>query len=197
MFVEHLTAHHGTREARTMAEDWQAAWQPMIDAIGEDFSGGAVRQGADEVERSGVRRFIEPLEFDCPLHYDAEVAKQYGYTGILTPYSSIPSWTIPPMWTERNAQPQRSPVGNTSGRPTPAPPTTGYFATDIEIEYFQPVVIGDRLTSSGRKLISVTPKETSVGRGAFLVWESEVRNQRRELVARMRNGTYDYNPHQR
>jgi hypothetical protein len=188
-----------------MADDWQAAWQPMIDAIGEDFSGGAVRRGADDVEMTGIRRFLEPLEFDCPLHYSDAVAQQHGYTGVVAPYSSITSWTIPPMWTpgdppvftsaERDAQPQRSPVANSSGRPTPAPPTTGYFATDIEIEYLQPVILGDHLTSSGRRLLSVIPKETSVGRGAFLIWETEVRNQRGELVAKMRNGTYNYNPH--
>jgi acyl dehydratase len=190
-----------------MAEDWRSAWQPMIDAIGEDFGGEAVRAGADEVERSGIRRFVEPLEFDCPLHYDEAVAREHGYSGIIAPYSSVTTWTIPPMWVpgaapvftsaERDAQPARSPVAPASGRPTPAPPTTGYFATDIEIEYFQPVIVGDRLSSSGRRLLSVVPKETSVGRGAFLIWETEVRNQRGELVAKMRNGTYNYNPHPR
>lgn len=190
-----------------MEEDWQAAWQPMIDAVGQDFSAGAVRKGADDVEMTGIRRFVEPLEFDCPLHYSEEVAKQYGYSGIVAPCSSTTSWTIPAMWTpgdtpiftsaDRDAQPRRSPVANATGRSAPAPPTTGYFATDIEIEYLQPVVVGDQLTSSGRRLLSVIPKETSVGRGAFLIWESEVRNQRGELVARMRNGTYNYNPHPR
>jgi acyl dehydratase len=188
-----------------MADDWQDAWQPMIDAVGTDFSDGAVRMGADDVEMSGIRRFVEPLEFDCPLHYDEAVAKAHGYPGVLAPCSSVTTWTIPPMWTpgaapvftsaERDAQPERSPVTGTTARPTPAPPTTGYFATDIEIEYVQPVVVGDRLTSSGRRLVSVVPKETSVGRGAFLIWESEVRNQRGELVAKMRNGLYNYNPH--
>src|SRR4051794_25450902 len=111
-----------------MAEDWQAAWQPMIDAIGTDFSGGAVRKGADDGERSGIRRFVEPLEFDCPLYYDEDVAKAHGYAGVVAPCSSVTSWTIPPMWTpggapvftsaERDAQPERSPVANVSARAT-------------------------------------------------------------------------------
>ena len=55
-------------------------------------------------------------------------------------------------------------------------------------------MVGDRLSRRGNLLLSCTPKETSVGRGAFLVWQSEVRNQRGELVARLRNTTYRYEP---
>ena len=45
------------------------------------------------------------------------------------------------------------------------------------------------------KLVSCTAKETSVGRGAFMTWEWEARNQRAETVARFRNTMYLYNPH--
>jgi acyl dehydratase len=78
--------------------------------------------------------------------------------------------------------------------PLPQPPTTSGFVTDMEIEYLQPVYVGDRLTSRGRKLLSVNIKRTSVGFGAFTVSESELVNQRGELVARIRNGGYAYNP---
>ena len=47
----------------------------------------------------------------------------------------------------------------------------------------------------GRKLLSCIPKETRVGRGAFITWESEILNQRAELVARIRVGMYQYVPH--
>jgi hypothetical protein len=38
------------------------------------------------------------------------------------------------------------------------------------------------------------PRETSVGRGAFTVWQREVHNQRGDLVAQLRNGGYAYVP---
>jgi hypothetical protein len=44
------------------------------------------------------------------------------------------------------------------------------------------------------KLVACKPKETSVGRGAFMTWEWEVRNQRDEVVARLRNTMYVYSP---
>jgi hypothetical protein len=191
-----------------MEEDWKAAWQPLIDAIGTDFGSDVEIWGADEVEKGTIRRFLEPLEFDCPLHYDRATAQRYGYEDILAPSSSVLSFAIPPLWkpgstiwtsAERNAQPVFSPVASSSddGMRNLMPRTPGFFATDIEIDYLQPVVVGDRVRMRGRKLLSCVPKETSVGRGAFIVWESEILNQRGEPVARMRMGMYQYIPHER
>jgi hypothetical protein len=74
------------------------------------------------------------------------------------------------------------------------PRHTGYFAADFELERLRPVVLGDHLSRSGRRLVSCRQKETSVGRGAFMTWEWDVRNQRDEVVARLRNTMYVYNP---
>lgn len=190
-----------------MDEDWKQAWQPLIDAVGTDFGSDAEVWGADEVERGTVRRFLEPLEFDCPLHYDRTTAQSHGYPDILAPYSSIMTFAIPPLWqpgqhifvsAERDAQPARSPVSFSDDPMRKLMPhAPGFFATDIEIDYLLPVVIGDHLRMRGRKLLSCTPKETSVGRGAFITWESEVLNQRGEVAARFRMGMYQYMPHQR
>lgn len=183
-----------------MSDEWMKVWQPMIDAIGQDFTDGAEVWG-DQVDRGWIRRFLEPLEFDCPLHYDPSTAAAHGYSDVLAPYSGILTWSIPPLWNpgdriftsaERNAQPAKTPL---EFHPKLAPKTTGYFATEVAIDYLKPVVAGDRLCRKGRVLLSCVPKETRVGRGAFTVWETEIRNQRGELVAKVRIGTYSYNPH--
>lgn len=185
-----------------MGNDWKAAWQPMIDAVGTDFSNGKNTPGADVVEKGLIRRFLEPLEFDCELHYDEEVAQKYGYETVIAPYSSLYTWTLPPYWipgkklftsAERNAQPENSPV--TPMETDLAPKTTGYFATNIEADYLRPIVVGDRLTRKGEVLLSCIPKETSVGRGAFMVWETKIVNQKDEEIAVFRMETYSYNAH--
>lgn len=192
----------------TATEDWQTAWQPLIDAIGQDFSGGIKQEAIEDVERSSVRRYCEPLEFDCPLHHDEAAAKRAGYRGIVAPFSGITqTWINDGLWRpgDRTLYPTADPNVNarvhiekrTSAPEPPQPPTSSAFATDIEIEYFEPVCVGDRLTASGRRLLSVLPKETSVGRGAFTLWEREVHNQRGELVAQIRSGTYSYVPFER
>ncbi len=182
-------------------EKWEAAWQPMIDAIGKDFLKEERPSGADEVEKGAIRKYLEPLEFDCALHYDKKIAVKNGYENIIAPYSSLLTWTLPPYWSpgtktftssNRNAQPDQNPLSDidTGGL---APKTTGFFATDIEIDYIRPIIVGDRLRRVGEKLLSCVPKETQVGRGAFMVWESEIYNQLDDLIAKIRIGTYSYN----
>lgn len=187
-----------------MESDWKSEWEPMIQAIGQDFSTGEESAGADVIEKGAIRKFLEPLEFDSPLHYDEAVAKEYGYEDVIAPYSSLYSWTIPPYWSpgseraftsaERNAQPTYNPLSDTKSDLMPE--TTGFFATDIEMDYIKPIVVGDRLTKIGQVLLSCVPKETKVGCGAFMVWESKVVNQDNEEIAVIRMGTYSYQPHE-
>jgi hypothetical protein len=183
--------------------DWKDDWQEVIDAVGQDFSDGSVRYGVDRIELSTIRRYLEPLEFDCALHYDEEVARAHGHPGVIAPYTAAMSWGIPPMWSpgdpplfiddSRNAQPARSPINN-QDFPI-GPRTSGFFATDVEFEFIRPMIVGERVGRRGQRLVSCTPKETAVGRGAFFVWESEIVDEQGEVVSRLRTGAYAYVPH--
>jgi hypothetical protein len=183
-------------------EDWVSAWQKMADAVGREFDDQPAVFTADRIERGAVRRYLEPLEFDCALHYDRDVARAHGYDDIVVPTSALPTFAFAPMWRpgerlftsgDRNAQPAASAVtGIVTGL---EPATTGYFATNYDVEYLQPAVVGDRLARRGARLVACQPKETRVGRGAFLTWESEIVNERLEVVARLRTTFFRYNPH--
>ena len=107
---------------------------------------------ADPIERSAVRRYLEPLEFDCALHYDPGFARLHGYEDAVVPVSALSTFAMGPMWCpgeriflsqDRNAPPARSAVsGIVTGL---EPPTTGYFAAEYDVEYLRPAVVGDRL----------------------------------------------------
>ena len=179
-------------------EDWESAWQPLIDAIGTDFAPDEVTWGIEVIEKGIIRRYLEPIEFDAPLHYDEAVAKKHGYAGIIAPYSGLATWTTVGVWS-----PGQDPVYLSDGRndlprssrtmvKMPGPDTNGGFATDVEYEYLRPFVLGDRVGTRGRKLLSVLPKQTSVGRGAFSTTESEIVNQDMEVIAVQRLSTYGY-----
>jgi hypothetical protein len=130
------------------------------------------------------------------------VARAHGYDDIVVPTSALPTFAFAPMWrpgeqvftsAERNAQPAASAV--TGIRTGLEPPTTGYFATNYDVEYMVPATVGDRLARRGAKLLACVPKETKVGRGAFLTWESEIVNERLEVVARLQTTFFRYNPY--
>jgi hypothetical protein len=183
-------------------DDWKQDWAPVIALVGTDISSGATREGADRVEAGAIRRYLEPLEFDCPLHYDADVARAAGYQDVIAPYTAISTFAMPAFRSpgdhiftsaERNAQPAKSMVKPSF--PPGTPPVTGYFATDMEVEYLRPVVVGERLSRRGNRLVSCEPKETSVGRGAFIKTESAVYDEAGEPVARYYVGLFLYNPH--
>lgn len=185
-----------------MAEDWKQAWAPVVALVGQDISNGHTRPGVDRIELGAIRRYLEPLEFDCPLHYDIDVARAEGYDDVVAPYTAISTFAMPAFWSpgqqvfvsaERNAQPAKSSVKPPF--PPGTPPVTGFFATDMEIEYFRPVIVGERLQRRGNRLLSCEPKETKVGRGAFIKTESTVYDEQDEPVARYFVGLFLYNPH--
>jgi hypothetical protein len=189
--------------ASATAADWKAAWDPVIAMVGTvwDVIKAPPGAAADPVEAGAVRKYIEPLEFDCPLHYDREVARSRGHPDIIAPYTSLMAFAIPPMWQpggtlftsdDRNAQPERSSVRPVF--PPGFPPVTGYFATDMEFDYLRPATIGDVLRMEAGPLLSCEPKETSVGRGAFLRSEMRIVNQSGELLALVRSGAFFYDP---
>ncbi len=184
-----------------MNDDWKAAWDPVVAQVGQDLSSGKIRYGADPIERSAVRRYLEHLEFDCALHHDPDVAREHGHADMTAPYTAVNTFTLDPLWRPgttifdsegRNDQPFAPPKLR---HPPGTPKMTGHFATDIELEWFRPLVVGDHLGRRGHKLLSCEPKETRVGRGAFLKFESEIVDQHGEVVARSRLGIYLYEPH--
>ena len=82
-----------------MSDDWTQDWQPTVECVGQDFSGGIAAPAVDPIERAIVRRYCEPLEFDCPLHHDRETARAHGYRDILAPHSGVSStWIDPGLW---------------------------------------------------------------------------------------------------
>lgn len=178
-------------------------WQDLEAAVGQDFSDGEIRWAIEPVEWTSIRRYCEAIESDFPLFYSNEEARQHGYEGVVCPASHVQNHIGRGLW--RPGDSTRWPVAErnftaTSAaqarqQPLPAPRTTAAFATEREVEYLRPVCVGDHLGSRGRKLLSVNVRETSVGFGAFTIFETEWVNQDGETVGLSRGGGYQYNPH--
>jgi acyl dehydratase len=185
-----------------MAEDdWQAAWDPVVALVGSDLSRGEARAGADAVEAGAIRRWLEPLEFDCALHSDPSVARAHGHPDVIAPYTSVGSFAMAAVRAPgqeifvtagRDAQPVRG--GGAPRLPPGAPPVTGYLATDLGVDWLRPVHVGEHLARRGNRLIACEPKETRLGRGAFIKTESLVLDAAAQTVARYHTGLFLYDP---
>jgi acyl dehydratase len=149
--------------------------------------------GADEITRADIRRHLEVLSLDAPLHYDEDVAREQGYRTIVAPAGMLSGSTLPAYWNPGDppAGDQRMMVPMPMEQiPTPA---THWLATEVDTEFLEPVYPGDRISRT-MKLVSVTPKRTRVGEGAFMVVESTYRKQTGEVVAVERLTTFRHTP---
>src|SRR5436190_12877342 len=93
--------------------------------------------GVDEVTLSDIRRKLEVYCFDCPLHYDAQVAQAHGYRTVVAPVAMSGLWAVPPYWTSGETPPWAPGLRERNGTvrsPAPEPYPRGLNAGH-ETEY--------------------------------------------------------------
>lgn len=157
-------------------------WEETASFLGKEI-GRTV--GADPVEKGSIRRWLEPKEFGCPIHYDEDMAREAGYDGLVAPATMAVTYGIGPYWKPGDPYEQPGDEPTQISIPVifdvPAPCTLS-FATNIDIEFFEPMYLGDEITSTS-KLVNIEHKTLRVGKGAFLRQEDTYTNQKGEVVA--------------
>jgi hypothetical protein len=143
-----------------------SSWKPAQDLVGTVI-GRFV--GADVVSRADIRRRLQVLALDCPLHYSEEIAKAHGYETVVAPVSMYKSWSFPAYWEVGEPRPDSVEEYIMPRIPSVADvPGVGDYlvVSNVDVQFFTPIYPGDRI--SGESVLkSVTPKRTSVGDGAF------------------------------
>ncbi len=132
------------------------------------------------VEAGMTRYYASSLEDGNPSYWDEDFATEY-WGGLIAPPGMIQSWGIKLPW--RPDGPGAAPA-LVSMVPLPGDKPIN-ISTDVE--YFQPVKVGDLLTVHDSVVDVSDEKQTAVGRGHFLTTQSEYRNQKGECVARVIN----------
>ena len=185
----------------TSNNDSEFDWGPTREFVGKDIM-IEPKTGIDAVERSAIRRQMEVLEFDCPLHFDDAIAQKYGYGGVFAPAHMIQVFQTASMWEPGigTIWPTDDPHFTNSGtgragktENVPSPGTAG-FVTDLEVETLKPLYLGERVTQVSQTLLDVNPRKTRVGDGAFLTYESMFQNQDGVSVGRQLMVSYTYIP---
>lgn len=157
---------------------WEEAESYLGKVIGRDV-------GVDAVEVGSIRRWLEPKEFDCALHTDATAARDAGYRDIIAPSTMVFTYGLPAYWApgddfaRMDDEPRQIPIPVIFDVPAPC---TLSFASNIDMEFFEPMYLGDRITRIS-KLAGIEHKELRVGKGAFMTQEDTYTNQNGETVA--------------
>src|SRR5207248_1930545 len=115
--------------------------------------------GVDEVTLNDIRHKLEVYCFDCPLHYDPEVARAHGYRTVVAPVAMTGVWTVPPYWTPGEAPPFAPGLRERNGtrrRQEVREPFSRGFNAAAEWEAFEPLYPGDRLHMVS-KLVKLEP----------------------------------------
>ena len=157
---------------------WEEAESFLGKVIGVDV-------GVDAVELGSIRRWLEPKEFDCALHTDAAAAREAGYREVIAPGTMVFSYGLPPYWSTADGhasmgdEPRQIPIPVIFDVPAPC---TLSFASNIDMDFFEPMYVGDRITRTSR-LRSIEHKTLRVGKGAFMTQEDTYTNQDGARVA--------------
>ena len=198
-----MTTEETKAPAETRGGDPNVSWEDTAAHIGEDYSGGIIMVADERVDKVMLSRYCEPAEIGNLTYWDEEVARMAGYRSQVVPWAAVKEvptynglWrpgqaTRFPLDADVDYQSQLAARAPSAGGP-PVPPTNAGFFTDMTIEFFEPVCIGDRLTTMGRVLHHVTPRETRVGVGAFVGYTTSYFNHNGDLVAKATQGGYSF-----
>lgn len=168
---------------------WEETESFLGQVVGEDV-------GVDAVEFGSIRRWLEPKEFDCPLYTDAEAARAAGYKDVIAPSAMVFTYGLPAYWAPGDPhaklgdEPRQIPIPVIFDVPAPC---TLSFASNVDIEYFEPMYVGDRITRTSR-LTGIHRKDLRVGKGAFLRQEDTYTKQHGERVAVVNLDIFRFSP---
>lgn len=179
-------------EAAPLVDLREGTWEDAERWVGREL---AQYRGADDVTVGDIRRRLEVLAWDCPLHYDEAVARTYGYRTVVSPATMLMTWAMPAYWSPGDPRPTLDDgalLPSYAFTKIPAPGDC-MFATESETEYLEPVYPGDRI-SAASVLLGITRKRLSIGDGAFFVVETTYTKQTGEAVGVERLTVFRYSP---
>ncbi len=143
---------------------------------------GPVMELPEEISASDIRRFVEATGETNRLWMDETFARSYGYRGRV-----VPPMMVIELWRRINDPEAEHAVDPRGGLPLPE----GYKVTrnaGSEIEWVEPVYLGDRLSIQER-ITDIVVRQGRAGLGIYISRETEIRNQDGTVVVRKRQTT--------
>jgi acyl dehydratase len=155
-------------------------------------------RGADPVERTGIRRFVESLEWNEPIHHDVAAARAAGHRNLVAPTASHTAFAMPPYWSPGDPplRPDQVPVLPRMAFFDDFPAGTRTIALGFRRDWHADVVVGDRL-ACGYEVLRVTPKRTRIAEGAIVEIAARYADQKDRPVSTGTLRVFNYAPVER
>jgi acyl dehydratase len=178
-------------------QETDALWEELQAWVGKSLSGSGQQTGPEPVNLPMIHHWVDAFDDRNPVYEHEEFAKTTRFGGVVAPQAMLQAWTM--------ARPILAGIAERGGAAVELPqsgPLTmldqaGFnatLATNSELEFIRPLRPGD-LLSSDVILESVSPqKKTGLGRGYFVTWISNYRDQAGELVGRQTFRVLKFNP---
>ena len=148
---------------------------------------------SDPIDRSEIRRFIQAIMDQDPIHWDDEHVKNTRYGSIVAPPLFVTHWFrtppgIPdPLSENFKKDPQFDGLlREKNGPELPDIPLKRALNGGNEIEFFRYPEVGERISAKG-KIVDIFEKEGRSGRLVFIVTETTFKgyeNNKIILIAR-------------
>lgn len=140
----------------------------------------APKHGDAEVTAAMIRHFAAMVEDRNAAYWDEEFAgRQWG--GLIAPPAMLMVWVMPVVWKPGGRLPEPMLVLQ-----VPLPGNT-IINVSNEAEFFQPVLVGDRLNAI-EELVDVSDsKSTRLGEGHYVTTRATFRDQEGQVVAASTN----------
>lgn len=137
-----------------------------------------------------IRHWLETVEDANPLYNDADYARSRGFKDIIAqPGMNICTLVMPYRWPMKAFHKTRQLLHFELKDLLEQP--VGILA-NYEMQFFRPVEIGDRLSTTGRLVEISDYKRTRLGAGYFTKLETSYYNQRDELVSQAFTNLFSY-----
>lgn len=170
-----------------MTVSYEMAFGSYADALAMVGVRGAPRTAGTAVSADRIQLFAATVHDANPAYWDAEFADR-TWGGLLAPPALLMGWLIPPPWQPSGEKPQPSIAIR-----VPLPGTSFVNAAN-DVELFDPIREGDRLTVV-EEVVSISPeKRTRLGVGHFVETLETYYRDSGEAVARNRNTLFRFTP---
>jgi len=146
------------------------------------------------VEQALIDHWVEVMEDTNPIYTDEEEAKKNEYEGIVAPPGMLLAWGQPFYWNPQRKHVDREKEGvallhfimkKLMKRPVG-------IVGKTEIEYYEPLILGDKIFMRERIVDVSSEKTTRVGTGNFWTIEVIYSNQKGEDVGLQRLNMFGY-----